>query len=51
MSDEMAKSCPVCGKYYPGDCYKFGCTDFNCKCDGCNVYWTMIQEDWEDYDN
>ena len=51
MSDEMAKSCSECGKYYPGDCYKFGCEDFNCKCDGCNVYWTMIQEDWEDYDN
>jgi hypothetical protein len=41
---KMAKPCPQCGQYYPGDCYHVGCGDDKCKCDGCMIHFS-IEED------
>ena len=32
---EYAKPCKVCGEYYPGDCFRDGCKEPTCTCDGC----------------
>jgi len=43
MSD-MAKPCPECNQYYPGDCFHRGCKDEHCNCDGCIIHF-MIEDD------
>jgi len=40
MKSEMAKPCPKCNKYYPGDCYEDGCKWDLCLCDGCQVHFS-----------
>jgi len=47
----MAKPCPKCGQYYPGDCRKFGCADPDCKCDGCidDIEMTEYETNSEDH--
>ena len=38
-SEVMAKPCPKCNQYYPGDCFRDGCKEPTCKCDGCNIHF------------
>jgi hypothetical protein len=42
MKSEMAKPCPKCNQYYPGDCYHRGCKWDLCLCDGCQVHFTSL---------
>ena len=39
-----AKPCKVCGGYYPGDCFRDGCKDPTCSCDGCNIHFKRDDE-------
>ena len=39
MVARMAKPCRSCGQLYPGDCFRDGCKDRGCGCDGCMVYF------------
>lgn len=50
MSDVMAKPCPECGQYYPGDCYHVGCGDDKCRCDGCIIHFSISELSEEDFD-
>jgi len=44
MSAEYAVPCKVCGGYYPGDCFRDGCKDPICSCDGCNIHFKRDDE-------
>jgi len=44
---EMAKPCPLCHQYYPGDCYIEGCGDKDCRCDGCIIHFKIEEGDDE----
>jgi len=50
MTDEMAKPCPRCNQYYPGDCYHRGCKDETCRCDGCIIHFSPSDLSEEDFD-
>jgi hypothetical protein len=45
MADKYAKPCQVCGGYYPGDCFRDGCKDPSCTCDGCNIHFKRDEEE------
>jgi hypothetical protein len=42
---KMAKPCPKCGQYYPGDCFNDGCNDPKCECDGCLSLRDFVEDD------
>ena len=44
MSAKYAVPCKVCGGYYPGDCFRDGCKDPICSCDGCNIHFKRDDE-------
>jgi hypothetical protein len=44
MADKYAKPCQVCGGYYPGDCFRDGCKDPSCTCDGCEIHFNGVIE-------
>jgi len=41
----VAKACPICHQYYPGDCYIEGCGDKDCRCDGCIIHFMIEDKD------